>query len=126
MNATNAWTPEDLTAFAETYSLVLIAGDGERDGVEIGMVPVDGGLYVRAYRGTRSRWYQSAREHGHGRIRVGGVSREVVLTTRDLALPAGLDDAFRAKYGPVSDALIAVPQARAATIRVDPASAPAR
>ncbi|MER6167592.1 DUF2255 family protein [Streptomyces violaceorubidus] len=125
MNATHAWTPEDLTAFAETYSLVLIAGDGEGGGVEIGMVPVDGDLYVRAYRGTRSRWYQAAREHGHGRIRVGGTTREVVLTTGDLALPAGLDDAFRAKYGPVSDALIAVPQARAATIRIDPAPVPA-
>lgn len=122
----NAWTPEDLTAFAEAYSLVLIAGGKERDGVEIGMALVDGEVYVRAYRGTQSRWYQAAQEHGHGRIRVGGVTREVVLTTRDLELPAGLEAAFRAKYGPVSDALIAVPKARAATIRIDPAPTPAR
>lgn len=122
----NAWTPEDLTEFAEAYSLVLIAGDKERDGVEIGMALVGNELYVRAYRGTRSRWYQAAHEHGHGRIRVGGVTREVVLTTRGLELPAGLEAAFRGKYGAVSDALIAVPEARAATIRIDPAPKPTR
>ncbi|MFJ7495132.1 DUF2255 family protein [Streptomyces sp. NPDC097727] len=125
MNSTNQWTPDDLTALTEAYSLVLIAGDGEREGVEIGMASVDGAVYVRAYRGTRSRWYRAAREPGHGRIRVGGVTHEVVLTTRGLDVPAGLDAAFRAKYGPVADALIAVPEARAATIRIDPAPAPA-
>ncbi|MFJ3672482.1 DUF2255 family protein [Streptomyces sp. NPDC090106] len=121
-----AWTPEDLTLLAETYSLVLTAGSGAQDGVEIGMAVADGELYVRAHRGVRSRWYRAAREHGHGRIQVGGVSRDVLLTTGDLELPAGLDAAFRAKYGAVSDALVARPEARAATIRIEPVPARAR
>lgn len=121
----NTWTPEELSLFTETYSLVLTAGDASPDdgetAVEIGMAVADGALYVRAYRGVRSRWYRAARDHGHGTIRVGGTTRRVLLTTRDLTLPAGLDAAFRDKYGPVADALIASPQARAATIRIDPA-----
>ncbi|MFB7507730.1 MULTISPECIES: DUF2255 family protein [Streptomyces] len=116
----NTWTPQERTLFTETYSLVLTAGDGERPGVEIGMVLVNGELYVRAYRGVGSRWYRAAREHGHGRIRLGSVTRDVLLTTHGLELPAGLDTAFRDKYGPVADALVASPHARAATIRIDP------
>ncbi|MGW0515506.1 DUF2255 family protein [Streptomyces olivaceoviridis] len=119
-----AWTAEDQALLAETYALTLTAGDDGHDGVEIGMVVVDGELYVRAYRGVRSRWYQAARDRGHGRIQVAGVTRDVLLHTRDLDLAAGLDAAFRAKYGPLADALVASPQARAATIRIDPAPAP--
>jgi hypothetical protein len=120
----STWTPDDLTLLAETYSLVLTAGDDGQDGVEIGMAVADGELYVRAYRGVRSRWYRAAREHGHGRIQVGAVTRDVLLATRDLEPPAGLDAAFRGKYGAVADALVASPEARAATIRIDPAPAP--
>ncbi|MFG2356953.1 DUF2255 family protein [Streptomyces sp. NPDC048521] len=118
------WTPEDQALFSETYALVLTAGDDGHDGVEIGMVVVDGRLYVRAYRGVRSRWYRAARDLGHGRIQVAGVTRDVLLQTRDLDLSPGLDAAFRAKYGPLADALVTSPQARAATIRIDPAPAP--
>jgi hypothetical protein len=116
-----AWTAEDRSRFAETASLVLVAGNADHPGVEIGMVVVDGELYVRAYRGVRSRWYRAAREHGRGTIRVGAVSREVLLTTGSLGPPAGLDAAFSGKYGPVADALVASPRAREATIRIDPA-----
>jgi hypothetical protein len=116
-----AWTAEDRSLFSETYSLVLTAGEAERTGVEVGMVVVDDALYVRAYRGVRSRWYRAAREHGRGTVRVGAVSRDVLLTAGDVEPPAGLDAAFRAKYGAVADALVANPQARAATVRIDPA-----
>jgi hypothetical protein len=117
------WTTEDRAVLHEAYSLVLTAGDGDGPGVEIGMVVVDGGLYVRAYRGVRSRWYRAAREHGHGTIRLGSLTRDVLLTTDGLEPPEGLDAAFAAKYGPVAESLVAGPQARAATIRIDPVPA---
>ncbi|MEU0945582.1 DUF2255 family protein [Streptomyces canus] len=116
-----AWAPADQSLFAATYSLDLTAGNADRPSVEIGMVVVDGELYVRAYRGVRSIWYRAAREHGLGTIRVGSVSRDVLLTTRGLEGSTVLDAAFRAKYGPVADALVRSPEARAATIRIDPA-----
>ncbi|MEW2290436.1 DUF2255 family protein [Streptomyces sp. NPDC047841] len=119
-----AWTAEDQALLSETYALTLTAGDDGRDGVEIGMVVVDGELYVRAYRGVRSRWYRAARDRGHGRIQVAGVTRKVCFRTRDLDLSPELEAAFRAKYGAVADALVASPEARAATIRIDPAPVP--
>ncbi|MEU1268580.1 DUF2255 family protein [Streptomyces sp. NPDC005799] len=70
---------------------------------------------------VRSRWYRAARDEGHGRIEVAGVTHDVLLRTRDLALTPVLDDAFRAKYGTLADALVTSPEARAATIRIDPA-----
>ncbi|MFF4902735.1 DUF2255 family protein [Streptomyces sp. NPDC001068] len=115
-----AWTPREQTLLTDTYALVLTAGDTPGSGVEIGMVVVDGDLYVRAYRGVRSRWYRAAQDHGHGRIEVAGVTREVLLRTRDLTLTPAIDNAFRAKYGALADALTASPQARAATIRIEP------
>ncbi|KUM85032.1 hypothetical protein AQI94_29250 [Streptomyces pseudovenezuelae] len=119
------WTPEDQTLFSETYSLVLTAGDTDHPGVEVGMVVVAGELYVRAYRGVGSRWYRAARKHGHGTIRVGTVRHDVLLTTDGLERRAGLDAAFRTKYGSVAEARVASPEARAATIRIDPAATPA-
>jgi len=118
-----AWAPEDQAVLSETYALVLTAGDAGHDGVEIGMVVVDGNLYVRAYRGTRSRWYRAARDRGRGRIQVAGVTHDVLLQTRDLELSPEIGAAFRAKYGRLADALVTSPQARAATIRIDPALA---
>ncbi|WP_020139630.1 DUF2255 family protein [Streptomyces sp. 351MFTsu5.1] len=119
-----AWTPADRTLLTDTYSLVLTVRDCSQPGVEVGMVVVDGALYVRAYRGVRSRWYRAAQQHGHGTIRLGTVHRDVLLTTGGLEPSATLDAAFRAKYGPVAEALVASPEARAATVRIDPASAP--
>ncbi len=118
------WTPEDQVLLSETYALTLTAGNDGHEGVEIGMVVVDGELYVRAYRGVRSRWYRAARDRGHGRIQVAGVTRDVLFQTGDLDFSPGLEAAFRAKYGPLADALVASPQARAATIRIDPAPGP--
>ncbi len=115
-----AWNAEDRALLAGADALTLTAGSGPHPGVEIGMVLVDGELYVRAYRGARSRWYLAARDHGHGRVVVAGAARDVLLVT-DAAMPhPAVDAAYRAKYGPAA-ALVAGPQAHAATIRIDPA-----
>ncbi|ROO87158.1 uncharacterized protein DUF2255 [Actinocorallia herbida] len=116
-----AWTPEDRALLTESTSLVLTAGDDGRPGVEVGMVLVRGDLYVRAFRGVRSRWYQAAREHGRGRIRVGTVTRDVLLETGGAAPSAELDAAYRSRYGQEAGALVASPAAHAATIRITPA-----
>ncbi|MER7539069.1 DUF2255 family protein [Streptomyces sp. NPDC097704] len=115
-----AWTREELALFSEAYALVLTAGDSGDLGVEVGMVTADGQLYVRAYSGVRSRWYQAAQQHGHGRIRVDGVTHEVLLRTEGIEPSADIDDAFRAKYGQVASFLLGNADARAATIRIAP------
>ncbi|MGW5781729.1 DUF2255 family protein [Streptomyces sp. NPDC003863] len=115
-----AWTQEELALFSEAYALVLTAGDSGDLGVEVGMVTADGQLYVRAYNGVRSRWYQAARQHGDGRIRVDGVTHDVLLRTQGIEPSAEIDDAFLSKYGQVASFLLGSADARAATIRIAP------
>ena len=86
-------------------------------------VVVDDDLYVRAYHGKRSRWYQAALARASGRIRAVGMTREVVyapISASD-AIQSRIDDAYRAKYGgsPYLDAMIGE-RARAATVRITP------
>ncbi|MFE7392750.1 DUF2255 family protein [Streptomyces sp. NPDC057582] len=115
------WTPEELALLTGSESLVLTAGDDGHPGVEIGMVLVRGELYVRAYRGGRSRWYQAAQKHSHGQIRVGTVTRDVLLETRGTRPASEIDAAYRNKYGQAAGPLAASPAAHTATIRIDPA-----
>ncbi|MFE7330340.1 DUF2255 family protein [Streptomyces sp. NPDC057565] len=116
-----AWRPEDLALLTGFESLVLTAGDDGHPGVELGMVLVRGELYVRAYRGVRSRWYQAAQKRSHGQIRVGTVTRDVLLETCDTSPASEIDTAYRNKYGQAAGPLAASPAAHAATIRIDPA-----
>ncbi|MFF4213979.1 DUF2255 family protein [Streptomyces sp. NPDC001796] len=115
------WTPEDLALLTGSDSLVLTAGDDGHSGVGIGMVVVRGRLYVRAHRGVRSRWYQAAQQHSHGQIRVGAVTHDVLLETRETGPACEIDAAYRNKYGQAAGALVVSPAAHVATIRIDPA-----
>jgi hypothetical protein len=84
-------------------------------------VSVDDGLYVRAYHGQKSRWYQAALKQKAGRITAAGLTREVVFEPADGSLNDRIDEAYRAKYrtssylGPMIGA-----QARGATVKVIP------
>jgi hypothetical protein len=112
------WTPDELALLAGRQSLVLIVGDEASDEVEIGMVVVDDQLYVRAYRGPQSRWYQASRKHGRGRIRIDEVVRDVTLHTDDPGPLDQIDQAFIAKYGTAAAGLVTSTAAREATIRI--------
>ncbi|HKB89958.1 MAG TPA: DUF2255 family protein [Opitutaceae bacterium] len=84
---------------------------------------MDDALYVRAYSGKNSRWYQAALRQKAGRIIATGMTKEVIFvpvaadTTNDR-----VDDAYRAKYH-ASTYLHSMigPRARSATVRVTPA-----
>ncbi|MEU4672393.1 DUF2255 family protein [Amycolatopsis sp. NPDC023774] len=65
--------------------------------MEVGFVLFDGTLFVRAVRGPVSRWFQAASNHRGGRIRVDSLSRAVVFAA-DGEDPAGIDEAYRAKF----------------------------
>ncbi|MFD0260859.1 DUF2255 family protein [Kitasatospora indigofera] len=114
-----AWTEGELLLLDGAHSLVLSVGDGSHPGVEVGMVVVGGDLHVRAARGTSSRWYRAAREHGHGRVRVGDRGWNVVLETGGDRPGEAVDAAYRSKYG-ASAALLAGPRSQAATLRIRP------
>lgn len=121
-----AWTADELHAIAATddFHIAPFRADGTTLGTPtwIWSVVVDDGVYVRAYNGTNSRWYQSARSQGAGRITAGGIEKDVVFTPiEDQELNDRIDAAYQAKYGvsPYFPPMV-TEKTRAATIRVEP------
>jgi hypothetical protein len=84
-------------------------------------VVVGDALYVRAYHGQNSRWYQAAVRQKAGRITVAGMTKEVTFEPVDGPINDLIDDAYRAKYNgsPYLSSMIST-RARSATVKVMP------
>ena len=119
------WSKDDLQKIFEADDLHI--SPFREDGVTYGTptwiwsVAVDGDLYVRAYNGRDSRWYQSAIRQKAGRITAAGMTKEVTFELVEGLVNDRIDDAYRAKYAgsPYLDPMIGA-QARSATFRVMP------
>jgi hypothetical protein len=78
---------------------------------------------VRSYRGRGGAWFRSALHSHRGRIRAGGLEREVTFSEPDGTVRDAVDQAYRAKYGRHGDTYV-VPMvsagAAAATFRLTP------
>lgn len=61
-------------------------------------VVVEGDLYVRAYNGKGSRWYQAAVRQKAGRIHAAGMVKDVNFETVPSELNDKIDTAYKAKY----------------------------
>ncbi|HEN3615979.1 TPA: DUF2255 family protein [Yersinia enterocolitica] len=61
-------------------------------------VEVDGNLYVRAYNGQRSSWYQAALREKAGKIVAAGMTKEVRFEHVTGAANEQIDNAYKAKY----------------------------
>jgi hypothetical protein len=85
------------------------------------VVRVGGDLYVRSYRGRAGAWYKAAQRSKEGRIRAGGVERDVSFEPPATDVDQSVDDAYRAKYGRSAhvDAML-LPDARPTTLRLAP------
>jgi len=119
------WSQNELRKIAATDDLHIspFREDGKTYGTPtwIWSVVVDGAVYVRAYNGQNSRWYQAALRQKAGRITAAGITKEVTFEqvkgpTNDL-----IDDAYRAKYKDSSylNPMIGT-RARSATVKVIP------
>jgi hypothetical protein len=121
----NHWTKDELDKIAASDDLHIapFREDGKTYGTPtwIWSVAVDGNLYVRAYNGQKSRWYQAAIRQRAGRITAAGMTRDVEFEPADESLNQRIDDAYRAKYArsPYLRPMIA-PSARSATVRITP------
>jgi len=117
------WSKEDLRRIAETDDLHIspLRDDGKTYGTPtwIWSVVVDDVLYVRAYNGQKSRWYQTALKQKAGRIAAAGMTRDVTFEPADGSINDRIDDAYRAKYkgSPYLAPMIGT-RARSATIKV--------
>ena len=121
----SAWQKEELRRIAETDDLHIapFREDGKTYGTPtwIWSVAVGGALYVRAYNGTDSRWYQAALRQRAGRITAAGMTKEVRFEPVEGAVNDRIDEAYRAKYAasPYLKPMISA-RARAATVKVVP------
>jgi hypothetical protein len=119
------WSKDELRNIAEADDLHVapLRGDGVTYGTStwIWSVAVDDALYVRAYNGQNSRWYQAALRQKAGRISAAGLTKEVTFEPVDGPINDRIDDAYRAKYGdsPYLSPMIGA-RARSATVKVMP------
>ncbi|WP_328468974.1 DUF2255 family protein [Actinoplanes sp. NBC_00393] len=121
-----SWTSDELTAIgcAEELLIASLRDDGTlRPYVTIWVVRVDGDLYVRSARGVTSQWFARAVRSGAGRIRAGGLERDVTFTEPAGADHADIDAAYHAKYdryGPAIVGSVVGEKAHPVTVRLLP------
>jgi hypothetical protein len=119
------WSKDELRKIAEADDLHI--SPFREDGVTYGTptwiwsVAVEDALYVRAYTGRNSRWYQAAVRQKAGRITAAGMTKEVTFAPVDGPINDLVDEAYRAKYhgSPYLNPMIGA-HARSATVKVTP------
>jgi hypothetical protein len=120
-----SWPAEELKKIAKADDLHIspFREDGVTYGTPTWIWSVVAGvaLYVRAYNGRNSRWYQAALRRKAGRIAVAGMTKEVNFEPVSGAVNDLIDEAYRAKYrdSPYLDPMISA-SARAATVKITP------
>jgi hypothetical protein len=96
------WSEKELHDIAEADDLHIspFRDDGKTYGTPtwIWSVVVDGELFVRAYNGQTSRWYEAAMQQKAGRIMAAGMTKEVKFEPVDGPVNDRIDEAYRAKY----------------------------
>ncbi len=121
----NKWQEDDLTKIDEADDLHIspFRADGNTYGTPtwIWAVVVDGDLYVRAYNGVDSRWYQSAISQKAGRIQAAGMIKEVTFEPVQGDINNAIDEAYKKKYSrsPYLPPMISN-GARTATVKIIP------
>ena len=123
----SGWSPEELDALehAEELDISSRRPDGTlRPYVTIWAVRLGDGVYVRSAHGPENPWYVRAKGAGQGRIRSGGVERDVTFTTPGPDVAEPLTSRFHAKYdrfgASLVDPVVSEDAARS-TLRIDAA-----
>ena len=125
-NETTTWAPEELQRIgaAEEIGLASRHPDGSlRPFVTMWVVRAGGDLYVRSAYGPDNPWYRRATASGAGRIRAGGIERDVSFAQAASEAQGDIDAAYHAKYdryGPRIIGSVVGPSAHRVTIRLVP------
>jgi len=96
-----SWTDDELARVgaADELQVASYRADGSlRPYVTIWVVRSGDDLYVRSAYGPDNGWFRRAKAIRRGRIRAGGVERDVEFTDAAPDVHAAIDDAYHAKY----------------------------
>ncbi len=121
---TRAWNRDDLERVggAEELQLASRRPDGSlRPYVTIWVVRAGDDLFVRSAYGAGNPWFRRATAAGNGRIRAGGIERDVTFAQAGPDIHDRLDAAYHAKYdryGPAIVGSVVGPKSVPVTIRL--------
>lgn len=125
-STTTAWTDDELERIgrAEELQVSSLRADGSlRPFVTIWVVRVGDDVYVRSAYGRENGWFRRALADPRGRVRAGGVEKDVVFVEPDDSVHPAVDAAYHAKYdryGPAIVGSVTGAAGAAATFRLDP------
>jgi hypothetical protein len=120
------WTADELTRIGDATELQIASrrSDGSlRPFVTIWVVRVGDDLYVRSAYGTDNPWFRRAKTSGEGRVRAGGVERDVTFIAPAADTRIDIDAAYHAKYdryGPQIVGTVVGPHAAPGALRLVP------
>ena len=120
------WTADELTSIgtAEELKVSSTRADGTlRPYVTIWVVRAGNDIYIRSAYGSNNPWFVRATKSGTGRIRAGGVDKDVTFATADPGTHAAIDAAYHAKYDRYGAKIVGTvtgPEAEATTFRLVP------
>jgi hypothetical protein len=121
-----AWTSDELRTIgaAEELELAPLRSDGTlRKPVTIWVIRHGDDLYVRSWRGRGGAWFRAAQARHAGRIRAGGIAKDVTFVEEtDPSVNDQIDAAYRTKYRRYASNIPPMigPEARATTIKLVP------
>jgi hypothetical protein len=120
------WTDEELSRIdnAQELQLASARADGSlRAYVTMWVVRAGDEMHVRSAHWPTNPWYRRAMTSGVGRIRAGGVERDVAFAEAAVDAPAAIDAAYHTKYdryGPAMVDRVVGPRVEAVTVRLVP------
>ncbi|WP_329476311.1 DUF2255 family protein [Kribbella sp. NBC_01510] len=120
------WTAEELQRIGDATELRVSSyrTDGTlRPYVTIWMVRAGDDIYIRSMESAGTPWYRRAKASGTGRIKAGGVERDVTFADAAADDHARIDNAYHAKYdryGPGPVGAVVGPGVAPVTLRLLP------
>ena len=119
------WTADELENIeaADELEIASLRSDGTLGSSRtIWVVRVDDDLYVRSVNGRASDWFRGTQRRHKGRIRAGGLEKDVAFVEADADLER-IDDAYRENYRRYPKSIVdstLTPQARSAALKLMP------
>ena len=122
----SAWGREELERIGRAIELQIASrrSDGSlRPYVTIWAVRSGSDVYIRSAYGPNNGWYRRAKASGEGRIRAGGIERDVSIEEAETDTADAVTAAYHAKYdryGPAIVGTVVSPEAEQLTLRIVP------